>query len=302
MRSSYTLTSENGGLTPSGNGSVYLLGGGPAGPATISNSTAAGTLTAVTDGDYLLGLNAAGTFVRKVLKSSIITTDASLLTSGTLADARLSANVPLKNAANVFTSGTQTFQTGGAAVTAVRVKDATNQTAPAVELIRSDDVVLMHLKRSSLGGFGGQISLFNSASAGETKLYGSSALYIDTGETAMLRLVPSGSDIFFQNTVSSGDVYFTGNAGAVLTGAFKFKGPTQWIDNSGSVGARVTAAREFSNPSGGYSLSEKFGAGATVSGNAGHAFGYGASAYGSSSADRRPAADCEVEQVICWTA
>lgn len=41
--------------------------------------------------------------------SGSATTDASLLTSGTLADARLSSNVPLKNASNTFTGTTNTF-------------------------------------------------------------------------------------------------------------------------------------------------------------------------------------------------
>jgi len=105
MASVLTLTNLSGPSLGAGTGSTSLtLASGVSGLASISDTTAAGTLTAVTDGDYLLGLNSAGTFVRKVLKSSIITTDASLLTSGTLADARLSSNVPLKDAANVFTA------------------------------------------------------------------------------------------------------------------------------------------------------------------------------------------------------
>ena len=60
------------------------------------------------------------------------TTDASLLTSGTLADARLSANVPLKDTANTFTTD-QTFS--GTANT------APNQTAASGSSLMTRDLV-----------------------------------------------------------------------------------------------------------------------------------------------------------------
>ncbi len=66
-----------------------------------------------------------------ILKSSITTTDASLLTSGTLLDARLSSNVPLKNAANVF-SAQQTITAANPALTI----NATGGDVPVVRLAR----------------------------------------------------------------------------------------------------------------------------------------------------------------------
>ncbi len=174
MASVLSLTSRSTPTLGGGGGTVFLsLASGVAGLASISDTTAAGTLTAVTDGDYLLGLNAAGTFVRKVLKSSIITTDASLLTSGTLADARLSSNVPLKNAANVFTAsqtvGNYRLNVGGLAAAAsfhtavdsgVLVKASSGRSL--LEVHAPDDTARIVLQQIS-GNFGGYLTTTNYA-------------------------------------------------------------------------------------------------------------------------------------------
>lgn len=72
--------------------------------------------------------------------SGIVTTDAALLTSGTLADARLSSNVPLKNAANTFTVGGQVIQNAAAGVVPLTLRsNSGGQTADMLRVIRSSD-------------------------------------------------------------------------------------------------------------------------------------------------------------------
>ena len=112
------------------------------------------------------------------------------------------------------------------------VKDAASQSSPAIQYLRSDGNKMVELKRSA-DAASGVISLYAS-NAGETKLYGNNALYVDTGQTAQLRLLPSGNDVYLQNTLTSGNIYFTGNSGASLTGNVIFK-------TSGNVGIGTTS-------------------------------------------------------------
>ncbi len=78
-----------------------------------ANNITANTVTA--DGSGLANLNASN------------------IATGTLGDGRLSSNVPLKNAANTFTTGTQTIQTGAAGTRGLVVKGAVSQSANLTE-------------------------------------------------------------------------------------------------------------------------------------------------------------------------
>ena len=49
------------------------------------------------------------------------------------------------------------------------------------------------------------------------------ALLIDAGTASKFRLLPYGNDIWFQNTVTSGDINFAGSNGADLTGDINFR-------------------------------------------------------------------------------
>lgn len=114
-----------------------------------------------------------------------------------------------------------TITASAAANKGLVLKDASGQSAAIFEYTRSDGYKMIEMKRSG-DSLGGVISLYNN-NAGETKLSGDGALLIDTGATAKFRLLPSGNHIYFQNTNTSGDMYFTGALAADLTGQLLFR-------------------------------------------------------------------------------
>ena len=116
------------------------------------------------------------------------------------------------------------INTGAAGTTGLIIQDASNQTAPLTTWLRSDDVILAKMLRTGL-------QIGNDSTYG--LLSSSGGLTIGNGSAASTRLTQSGNDIYFQNTVSSGDVYFTGYNGADLTGDVIFKG-------TGNVGIGTT--------------------------------------------------------------
>ncbi len=121
------------------------------------------------------------------------------------------------------------------------ISDASNQSAAVLSYTRVDGLKMIEFKRSA-DIVSGVISLYTSG-AGETKLYGNSGLYIDTGATAQFRLLPNSNDIYLQNTNTSGDIYFTGASGADLTGKINFR--NTGIVNFGTAGSErmvITAA------------------------------------------------------------
>jgi microcystin-dependent protein len=141
------------------------------------------------------------------------------------------------------------IETGAAINTGIVIKDFSSQAAPALKYWRSDNVPLAELKRysGSLGG-GGTLSLYNNL-GNETRLFGNGALYIEVpGQTAAFRLLPFANDIYFQNTVSTGNVNFTGLNGANLTGAITFQSTGQ-LNFGPSATARMTV---LSEAAGGY--------------------------------------------------
>ncbi len=62
-----------------------------------------------------------------------------------------------------------------------------------------------------------------------------------SGATSTFRLLPNGNDIYFQNTVNSGNIYFTGNSAATLTGNVIMKSSGTITLGAGSVATSATA-------------------------------------------------------------
>ena len=91
-------------------GTVTLTGSLPDARNTVSNTTTTSMANLATVGTLTGGATGAGFTV--ALSTSTIT--------GTLADARLSANVPLKDAANTFTAENINSKSGAASVTAMK--------------------------------------------------------------------------------------------------------------------------------------------------------------------------------------
>ena len=105
--------------------------------------TSAGTVTNTKtyEFDYEETVTSAGTVAGRIVSYDIVFSDpvptdnASLITSGTLSDARLSSNVPLKNTVNIFTQN-QTIN-GDVYTIDFRVPMAAN---PVVKNIRATGV------------------------------------------------------------------------------------------------------------------------------------------------------------------
>jgi hypothetical protein len=112
------------------------------------------------------------------------------------------------------------INTGNASVVGLNITDVGGQAAALTTWTRVDNI--------PLGAFGrgadtyGQLTIYGVPST-YVKLKGDNALSIDTGQVATFRLAPSGNDLYYQNTNSSGDVYFTGVGGANSTGQFLFR-------------------------------------------------------------------------------
>lgn len=127
--------------------------------------------------------------------------DATQISSGTLGDARLSSNVPLKNAANTFTAGPQTVQTGADANKGVVAKrNSSSQTANLYE-----------------GQDEGGVALFRVSGKGSVRVNG------QFGENAIEVFKPDGSSSIFRVLPDTGEVQtsgdFTTNSGFRI-GAF----------------------------------------------------------------------------------
>ncbi len=133
-----SIVNGNGSITIAANPSAITLGGdvtGFAGSNTISSSSATGN-------DILAAIANS--------------------TSGTIPDARLSSNVPLKNAANGFLTG-QSIQTGAAGNVALTLKGTAGQTAAYLEVRDSSNSLLSSI--TSTGVFSGDGSLLTNLNA-----------------------------------------------------------------------------------------------------------------------------------------
>ena len=184
-----------------------------------------------TGGYYLDVLDAAGTKHFQMITSATNATFA-VNDGGTNAVSILHSNGNV----GIGTTGPGAkldINTGTNSVTGLNITDVGGQAVPLTTWTRVDAV--------PLGDFGrgtdsyGQLTIYGANSSSYAKLQGGGALTIDTGATAKFRLLPYNNDIYFQNTNTSGDIYFTGNSGADLTGNLNFR--NTGIVNFGTAGS-----------------------------------------------------------------
>jgi len=140
------------------------------------------------------------------------------------------------NAANLDVS------TAASTLIGIQVKDSANQSEPLFRAMRVDDLPMVDIGRG-VDGYG-LLTIYSANTSNYVKLSGNNALVISTGQTATFRLLPSGNDIFFQNTVTAGNIYFTGNNSAALSGnvIFKLSGGTAFGDITPSAFVDITAS------------------------------------------------------------
>jgi len=108
---------------------LTALNAGQLGSGTVPDARLAGTYA------NALTLNNAGN-IFSGSGANLSALNGSSLSSGTVTDARLSSNIPLKNAANTFSTGAQTIQTGAAATRGLIVKGAASQTGDLQHALR----------------------------------------------------------------------------------------------------------------------------------------------------------------------
>lgn len=77
----------------------------------------------------------------------------------------------------------------------------------------------------------GIVTIFDAV---DSQINVSNSLLIDSGQTAKFRLLPSGNNIFFQNTVTAGNIVFSGLNGVNSSGNFNFQ--STGILNFGGTG------------------------------------------------------------------
>lgn len=115
-------------------------------PRLAANNTFGGTNTfsaAVQVNDTLTATALAGA------GSALTSLNASNISSGSLADARLSANVPLLNASNTFTGGTTTFASSGTATAVIVTGGSSQSTTPLLTVERTGGTDLFTVQNSS---------------------------------------------------------------------------------------------------------------------------------------------------------
>jgi hypothetical protein len=97
---------------------------------------------------------------------------------------------------------------------------------------------------------------------------------VATGVTPQFRLLPYGNDIWFQNTNTGGDIYFSGNSGAALTGSVRFEASTLYtpgtIQRSSGTAQAVIGYMAAASSYGGI----WFGANAHLRGSGSYSFLY----------------------------
>ena len=93
-------------------------------------------LNEVTSGTLAIASGGTGAITAAAARTSLGADNASNLTTGSLADARLSSNVPLKNASNTFTGATQTIDPVGAGASLKLIGDGNS----GIDVGRTDNV------------------------------------------------------------------------------------------------------------------------------------------------------------------
>lgn len=159
----------------------------------------AGTLTGTTLAANVVtsSLTSVGTLVSGATGAGFTVALSTSTITGTLADARLSANVPLLNAANTFTTGPQTItQTFNAAFTAVSIVNTTDNTAALARMTVTAAATI-----GALTGYPASFTTVGSALASSVRL--------DSGTAA------GGIGIA---TGGSGPIIFYATSGGAFTG------------------------------------------------------------------------------------
>lgn len=145
------------------------------------------------------------------------------------------------NMNNLNASVKLNLNTGESTSSGIQIKDVGGQTASLIRLTRSDDIPLVDIRRagtllgSSPASCYSEIDLWGN-SLNPSRICGNGAFYFGVdGATAIFRLLPYQDDIYFQNTETGGDIYFTGLNGVSLTGAINFR--NTGVLNFGDSGA-----------------------------------------------------------------
>ncbi len=143
-----TLSAGSGISITNGNGSIIIA----ANPGTI---TLAGDVTGAAGSNSINTTN-AGT-------GNNIVTAINAATAGTIPDARLTTNVPLKNAANTFLVG-QSIQTSAPANVVLTLKGAAGQSSPLLEFRDSNNALLSSVSAAGVfSGNGSQLTNLNAS-------------------------------------------------------------------------------------------------------------------------------------------
>ncbi len=114
-----------------------------------------GTVTAPTFTGALNGNAATATNATQLNgQSALFYQNAANLTSGLLADARLSTNIPRLDASNIFSAGSNTFQGTLSARSLINITNPTN-TLAAAQVLWSSDVPTLRVSGSGIGAANG---------------------------------------------------------------------------------------------------------------------------------------------------
>ncbi len=174
------------------------------------------------------GTVVAGTWQGAALADPYVTDALTISSAGSVADGALSSNVALYNATTANFTGTLQQASN-------QVCDISNNcgyapgSGSANYIQNGTGAQTANFNVSGTGTVGtlqiGTVATFADSSGNlQLSIPGSGSLRIANASAAQFRLLPSGNDIQFQNTLSSGNIYFTGLNGAPLTGDVIFRG------------------------------------------------------------------------------
>lgn len=239
------------------------LGAGTDGYAIVWDNTTGKFVMAAAGGSSLPVVDETAIVYKTGNAAITATLDADSLTTArtyTLPD--VSSTVAVLGTAQTFTAA-QTINAPNAASSALILNDYASQSADIVQIYRSDAKKMLTFERGS--GTYGQLSLYHNGQT-PVRLYNDSGainITIDSA-TAVFRLLPNSDNIYFQNTASTGDIYFTGNGGGYLSGQTIFR--TRGMEAQYSAALTTTVAHVLemlhystSTPAAGFGAALRFG-------------------------------------------